>query len=51
MERGLIEQVLFTAYKRHQGSNQLFPYGIQRRIRDLREQLFEVVEKQLVLVR
>ncbi len=45
------EQVRFRSDERHQRRHQLLADRVDRRVRDLREQLFEVVVQRLVLVR
>ena len=48
--RGLLEQVLLGADERLQRGHQLLPYGVQRRVGYLSEELLEVVEQHLGLV-
>ncbi len=48
---GLLEQVLIAADESLQGGHQIFSDGVQRWVGDLGEELLEIVEQQLGLVR
>ncbi len=51
MPRRFRQQVVFASQKTHQRHDQLFAQRVDRRVRDLRELLFEIVEQQLRTVR
>ncbi len=51
MLRSRLEEIAFRSDRRFRGHDDLFPDAIYRRIGDLREQLLEIVEKQLRFIR
>ena len=50
VQRRFLKQVLLAAYESLQRGDQFFPYRVQRRVGNLREQLLEVVKKGTILV-